>query len=620
MDDLSDIEAELLGMTPNEDSASAATPSSASVTPAKVVQDAISMGIETLREPFAIYDVNDKLIYANAASRAAWPVMMSKIESGMGMLDACKAQVRAILPDFTEEQVTETATAAVAAHTEEVTSELLTVTGRWMRLSRQKFGGQYFASFGMDITDIKEREASLILAYDEAEAAKNAGSAFLARMSHEVKTPLNAIVGMSDALLEDDISADTRETIEFILGAADGLNHVLGQTLDHAKIMADKIEVDYNDDSPAEVVRSVIGMWTPKCKTKGISMRTRIDPNVPDTLFFDRYRYQQCLNNLISNAVKFTDEGGITVALKYIDGKNPRLALAVKDSGIGMDEDAQARIFVPFEQADASTTRRFGGTGLGMNITQSLISAMGGKISVKSAPGEGTTFIAVIPAHSEMPQIAEVEEKGLSPKDLAYIPQHSEQIAQKIASASTRAPAQTAAAPATVTAPRPKPEPISEPAPVPEIKIEAPAPPPDSPFAGLHVLCVEDNPVNAAVVKKLIGRQVGSLSFAENGQVALETMSAQNFDVVLMDIHMPVMNGIETTQRIRSSEKPWANVCIIALTADPDFQYQRVCRNIGMNDAIGKPVKRKDILDAIGRTLDSLKDQHAQKVNLPVAS
>ena len=549
-----------------------------------VVPQLLRTALEGSVAPCILYDADDAIIFVNDAARAIWPVAVKAMENGSSLYEASLKQIYHDLPDFPASEAEAMAKIAADGHRGMPSRDIEGPNNRKYRLTHTILDDGKVLGFGVDITSLHDRETELEAEKAQAIAAKTAGSAFLARMSHEIKTPLNAIVGMSDALLQEDISQETRETMEFILSAADGLNHVLGQTLDHAKIMADKIEVDLREDSPAEVLRSVCGMWAAQCKTKGLTLRTRIDPNVPETLYFDRYRYQQCLNNLLSNATKFTETGGVTVAMKLVPGAKPRLALVVKDTGIGMTDEAQSRIFQEYEQAETSTTRRFGGTGLGLNIVNSLITAMDGKIKVQSVPGEGTTFLMVIPAFDSLPQEAPVE---------------------------AAAPAE----PVAVAAAEPLAAEIA-----PQAEITAPPAIAETPFSGLNVLCVEDNSVNQVVVNKLIGKQVNSLTFAENGEIALEALAVQEFDVVLMDIHMPVMDGIETTLEIRKSNKAWANVIIIALTADPDYQQARICRNLGMNGSIAKPVTRSDIAYAFESAIANIGETFGSPAFLPMAA
>ena len=429
-------------------------------------------------------------------------------------------------------------------------------------------------AFVQDISeDIKKRTELL-----SAEEASKTKSEFLARMSHEIRTPLNAIIGMSDSLKDEPLSDEVMGVIEDIEQAAEGLHLLLSRTLDHAKLISNKMQVDFTPSDVKETILTSARLWMPQCSSNGIALRTHITPEVPQTLLLDSFRLQQCLNNLLSNAVKFTSKGRIDVIVKTaeIKGENT-LVIAVKDTGIGMTDAQSKTVFGEFSQADNSISRTYGGTGLGLSITKQLTELMGGSIRVKSVPNEGTTFALMLPVLSEVNELEPVAEQDIHP------------VAEMLN------------APKAITS-QPTPGPIN--------------PPQKRPFEGLSVLCVEDNPVNQKVVKRLIGKRVDSLTFANNGREALDTLGLMHIDVVLMDIHMPVMDGIEATLEIRGSKEPWANVVIIALTADPDYQQKRICKNIGMDDTIAKPVKREDILRAFDRNLGMISKEFAQPVRL----
>ena len=297
----------------------------------------------------------------------------------------------------------------------------------------------------------------------------------------------------------------------------------------------------------------------------------------------------------MSNAAKFTKSGRVTLIAKCADIKNkPHIIFAVKDTGIGMSKSEVSRIFDPFTQADNSIQRQYGGTGLGMTITKNLCELMGGHIRVKTSRGEGATFALVIPVlknEAELPASA----AATATEDIK---------APEAAQSSRPFPVDTPAKLADPSIGSVSTETMDE-------RDEA-----KKPFEGLNVLCVEDNPINQKVVNRLIGKRVNELYFAENGREALNVLNTVPVDVVLMDIHMPIMDGIETTLEIRQSDQAYANVVIIALTADPDYQQRRICRNIGMDDTIAKPVKREDILDAFDRTLSKLSDKYGHEVAL----
>jgi signal transduction histidine kinase/CheY-like chemotaxis protein len=478
-------------------------------------------------------------------------------------------------------------------------------------------------AFVMDITEDIEREKALIA----ERSASRAKSEFLARMSHEIRTPLNAIIGMSDSLKDEDLSPEVAEVITDIENAAEGLHYLLSRTLDHAKLMSDKVQIRLEPRDPRQLLGTVSRLWKPQITARGLQFKTIIDPALPKSVLIDEFRLQQCLNNFLSNAAKFTKTGSVALIAKSAVVKGqPHLVLAVRDTGIGMNQAEATKIFDPFTQADGSIQREYGGTGLGMSISKNLCELMGGNIRLKTARDEGSTFALVLPLFENADALDKLREGDAEADDA-------------IASLSRFATPQvktTAAIETPVARPVPTPTPVVEPVvqtPEESIQLVEPkiyfAPEPvaltptkpnvsetDSrqPFSGLNVLCVEDNPVNQKVVKRLIGKRVAELYFAENGREALDVLNTMAVDVVLMDIHMPVMDGIETTLEIRKSDQAYANVIIIALTADPDYQQRRICRNIGMDDTIAKPVRREDILDAFDRTLTKVGTNFGQKV------
>lgn len=435
-------------------------------------------------------------------------------------------------------------------------------------------------AFNRDITKEVVQQNDL----KEAEQASNAKSEFLARMSHEVRTPLNAIIGMADSLSDEYLSPDVREAVNDIEHAAEGLHSLLSRTLDHAKIMSKKMEISPVQTDPRDIIRTCEKLWRPQCSAKNLSFTVHIADDLPNDALIDSFRIQQCLNNLLSNAIKFTEKGRIDLHLKSVElsGRN-HLVFAVKDTGIGMTPQQQETIFSPFVQADDTISRKYGGTGLGTSIAKQLTELMGGKLKVKSAPNEGTIFAMIIPMLNSIDELSQFEtqitaesapepEPKTVPTPVAQVSTPTERSIQEITSAMNQ-------------------------------KDESGRIPPPKAFEGLSVLCVEDNPMNQKVVGRLIGKHVTDLNFANNGMEAIELLSKKPIDVVLMDIHMPVMNGIEATMEIRDSGESWANVAIIALTADPDYQQKDICRQIGMNGTIAKPVRRKDIMGAFDQVL-----------------
>ena len=454
-------------------------------------------------------------------------------------------------------------------------------------------GGQLVGAtaFVRNITKDVEKQDELIRAKETSKAK----SEFLARMSHEIRTPLNAIIGMSDSLKDEDLSEEILEVVDDIEQAADGLHHLLSRTLDHAKLLSDKMDVELQPADIREVINICNRLWSPQCSSKSINLNVNIDNSVPEDLLIDSFRLQQCLNNLLSNAIKFTEKGQIDLVVKLAKLQDElSLVIAVRDTGIGMTATEAKSIFKPFSQADGTISRKYGGTGLGMSITKQLTELMGGKIKVKSESNVGTTFAMILPVLKSQTELENILGQGsLQEKET------SEEVSK-----------------------RPSLKTINEmPKPIISRSSKQNEPVEDAsasqkPFEGLSVLCVEDNLMNQKVVKRLIGKRVTNLQFANNGIEALDVLSCMHIDVVLMDIHMPVMDGIEATIKIRESKEAWANVIIIALTADPDYQQRRICKNIGMDDTIAKPVRKEDILKAFDRTIGDIDRDYAQKVRL----
>jgi len=442
-------------------------------------------------------------------------------------------------------------------------------------------------AFVMDISE----EVNKTEALTAERSASKAKSEFLARMSHEIRTPLNAIIGMSDSLKDETLSPEVRDVITDIEDAAEGLHYLLSRTLDHAKLMSDRVEIALEYADPRQVIGTVARLWKPQMNSKGLNFQVVIDPELPSSILLDEFRLQQCLNNLLSNAAKFTKGGSVTLLARKTDVNGASsFVLAVKDSGIGMSSDEVKRIFDPFMQADSSIQREYGGTGLGMSITKNLCELMNGTIRVKSSRGQGSTFALIFP-------LLETEDQSPKAERVQSVKPLQRETPPVIETQQTNV---VAAKPAIAS----------------EVVTTVEDEKPHKPFEGLNVLCVEDNPINQKVVKRLIGKRVSQLYFADNGREALNILNTAPVDVVLMDIHMPVMDGIETTLEIRKSSEAYANVIIIALTADPDYQQRRICRNIGMDDTIAKPVKREDILDAFDRTLSKLSENYGQEVAL----
>ena len=435
---------------------------------------------------------------------------------------------------------------------------IMTGKGRniWMRWH---FKPQYsrkdklvgYNCFFKDISKALEIRDALRQSKEDAERALKIKNDFLARLAHEIRTPMNGVIGIADALIHHNSDPVINPKLELIQSSADKILRIVDETLNHTKLHADKLTLDSNPASPVKSVKDVMNLWEQKALQNNINLTSVVSPDVPDEIIFDKFRYEQCINNLISNAVKFTPNGSIKVILTTTQKENekPQLIFAVQDNGIGMTDDQQSQIFEAYTQADKSISGRFGGTGLGMTITKEIIELMGGSIYVRSKLGNGSIFVLSLP-YTE-------DEKESFEEDCNEL---VDQILEE-------------------------------------------AKPEDTNYSRLKVLVVDDNSTNHVVVTSLIESLVAEVHLASNGQEAIDVLKTKDIDVVLMDIHMPVMDGIEATLSIRASTEPWSEVLIIALTADPEYQQKRLCKNIGMDDALAKPVKLSDILQSFDNVM-----------------
>lgn len=393
-------------------------------------------------------------------------------------------------------------------------------------------------------TLVAERTEQLIQAKEDAESASRAKTAFLANISHEIRTPMNAIIGLTHLAQRSSIDAEQRQRLAKVSDAAEHLMSIINNVLDLSRIEADKLQLEEADFSLTKVCRHACELLAHRAEAKHLPIVTRIDPALPPLLRGDSLRIQQILLNFLSNAIKFTDSGRMTLEtdlLKHHDGELT-IRCAVSDTGIGIAPEDQERLFSPFEQADTSTTRRYGGTGLGLAICQRLASAMHGKIGVDSSPGNGATFwfTALLKTASDAP----------------------------LAQAS-----------------------------------ESPCP---ASVSGTLILLVEDNPINAEVASEILSEAGFSVALATNGAEALAMARQQHYDLVLMDMQMPEMNGIEATRQIRCLPG-WSGIPILAMTANAFDEDRDTCLAAGMNDHVAKPVAPEVLLSTITRWLPTAK-------------
>ncbi|WP_270170838.1 ATP-binding protein [Paenibacillus sp. SYP-B4298] len=409
----------------------------------------------------------------------------------------------------------------------------------------------YFVGIQFEITDRKLAQQQLVEAAAAADAANEAKSRFIANMSHEIRTPLNGIMGMTDLMMLTDMTLEQQENMHIIQNCADTLLLLMNDILDLSKIEANKLVTEQIEVNIRELVDTTVKAHLPIAAEKRLSIVSHVLPEVPRQLLGDPNRLRQVLNNLLGNAVKFTDTGiiSIVVRLAGIEDRTVTLQFEIQDTGIGISPADHGKLFKSFSQVDDSHTRKYGGTGLGLAISKQLVELMGGQISVQSESGAGSLFMFTVP-YKRMEQW---EEEQVDRNDMLQTEQ------------------------------------------------------------SLHILLVEDDEVSQIVTSRMLVKLGHTVQAAFNGKHALELLEQNDFDLVLMDIQMPVLNGYDTARAIRADKsKGYARLPIVALTAHAFKENHIRILSAGMNDTLAKPLK----LEELHRVIEALKREEAHRPEL----
>ena len=492
--------------------------------------------LEKMTDAVIVLDEDDRIVDINATARE---LLGTRHEPGQEAREALAA-----FPELLERMHSASPMRSEVNFGQGIVQRSFDLQISVLQTRRRKRAGRMLVL--RDVTVRKYWEVELARSKEEAEAATIAKSEFLANMSHEIRTPMNGVLGVTDLLLDTDLDDEQKDLAGTIHSSAAALLEILNDILDSSKIEAGRLDIESVPFDLRDAIESVTALLAFRAQEKGIELIVDHALDLPDRFVGDPTRLRQILTNLTGNAIKFTNEGSVRIEVHVEpDGAKNLVMIRVIDSGIGIKPDKLARVFDKFAQADASTTRKFGGTGLGLPIARELARRMGGDVEVSSEFGRGSAFTASL-------RLATAPDATRKPK---------------MASRAT-----------------------------------APQAPGDA-SGGVRILLAEDNRVNQLVAKGMLERLGHEVIVAADGREALERLETTRFDLVLMDCQMPEMDGLEATAALRRREPEGERTLVIALTASAMHGDRERCLTAGMDDYLSKPLTRHALEQALQKWL-----------------
>ncbi|QBX38207.1 response regulator [Brevundimonas sp. S30B] len=497
----------------------------------------IREAVEAMPDGLGFYDAHDRLVLWNERYAEVNPEVAGQLRAGMTFRDLLEIGLRQDLYAEARGREQDWIAERLLARRSTVNSlEQQTTTGRWLRVQDRRTAEGGVVTVVSDITEMKRDAQALAEARDAAEAANRAKSQFLANMSHEIRTPLNGVIGLSQVLARTDLDEEQRRMLELIQSSGRTLQTLLSDILDLARVESGRLALTEDDFDLAQAVREAGSLYADLARDKGLKFLIDIAPEAEVWVRGDVVRLKQILTNLVSNAVKFTEEGlvSLTVEPAAPIGGRTTLHFTVQDTGIGFDDETRNRLFSRFEQADGAITRRFGGSGLGLAICRQLTEMMGGSLDCESEPSGGSAFMLTLPLR-------------------------------------------------VVDAPR---------SPAPAIAAV------DLGGRRLRVLSADDHPVNRRVIELMLQAVDADLTSVGDGREAVDAFRAEDFDLVLMDMQMPVMDGLSATQEIRRLEASSSaqRTPIVILTANALPEHVEAAHLAGADRHLAKPFSVEELL------------------------